>query len=206
MRSKYELANIVTVIAIVCLAGLVTFCYLNNSPWILPLWHMLNLLICCYITISAFNAAYTPKKAEELGINKALTIKKERLLDKETANSLSQQVIRLFTANKVYLDNALCLKKLSAQLNLTTHQTSELLNVHMKSSFYRLLNSYRVQHACNLLKDQKNAFTITDIMYNSGFNNKNTFYKEFKRHTGTSPSQWVKHNAREAKDLIQQLS
>ncbi|WP_105169542.1 helix-turn-helix domain-containing protein [Pseudoalteromonas sp. T1lg23B] len=205
-QSKREVANIATIVVIVCLAGIVTFGYLNSAAWLISLWHTLNLLICCYITISAFRAVYGDSRSENVERNNIPKAPKELLLDKETANDLSQQLLLLFTANKVYLDNSLCLKKLSLLLNLTTHQTSELLNVHMKTSFYRLLNRYRVLHACELLKSPSNTHTITEIMYNSGFNNKNTFYKEFKQQTGASPSMWIKHHTSAPKAFRRQYS
>lgn len=47
--------------------------------------------------------------------------------------------------------------------------------------FYEYVNRYRAGEAAELLRSGKGKFSIADVAYVAGFNNANTFYKEFKR-------------------------
>ncbi|MCF2856965.1 helix-turn-helix domain-containing protein [Pseudoalteromonas sp. SMS1] len=112
----------------------------------------------------------------------------------QLSDSVAQDCIaklhHLLQKEHLFLDNQLTLGQLATRLDLTQHQTSELLNEHMQTSFYNLLNEHRIQHACQLLKHATNKTSITQIALESGFNNKSSFYNEFKKQLGTTPSQW----------------
>ncbi len=57
-------------------------------------------------------------------------------------------------------------------------------------TFTRFVNEYRLVHASKLLAEQPSS--ITDICYQSGFNNFSHFNKQFKRFVGKSPSDYRK--------------
>jgi AraC-like DNA-binding protein len=57
-------------------------------------------------------------------------------------------------------------------------------------TFIEFLNEYRISHACKLLAETSTP--ITDICYDSGFNNFSHFNKYFKRITSKSPSMYRK--------------
>jgi AraC-like DNA-binding protein len=46
-----------------------------------------------------------------------------------------------------------------------------------------------VEYAMQLLLREPRR-SIIDIAFRSGYNNKNSFYNAFKRHTGTTPSEY----------------
>lgn len=55
-------------------------------------------------------------------------------------------------------------------------------------TFTQFVNEYRLVHACKLLSEQH--LSITDICFESGFNNFSHFNKKFKEFTGKSPSKY----------------
>ncbi|MDH3710064.1 MAG: AraC family transcriptional regulator [Cyclobacteriaceae bacterium] len=57
-------------------------------------------------------------------------------------------------------------------------------------TFTRFVNEYRLVHASKLLAEQPSS--ITDICYQSGFNNFSHFNKQFKKFSGKSPSAYRK--------------
>ncbi|HMP28565.1 MAG TPA: AraC family transcriptional regulator [Saprospiraceae bacterium] len=57
-------------------------------------------------------------------------------------------------------------------------------------TFIEFLNEYRISHACKLLAES--SLPITDVCFDSGFNNFSHFNKYFKRITGKSPSNYRK--------------
>jgi AraC-like DNA-binding protein len=113
-------------------------------------------------------------------------------LSPEAAQQLDEQLQLLVKKYKPHLDENISLPKLAALLGVTSHQLSELLNIHKSTSFYDFLNDLRHQETLHFLAENENELTITDIAYRSGFNNRNTFYKVFKEKTGLTPNQYKK--------------
>lgn len=116
-------------------------------------------------------------------------------LSTEAARQLNSQLDELVKSHKPHLDEDISLPKLAALLGVTTHQLSELLNIHKGISFYEFLNELRYQESLHFLNVGETELTIADIAYRSGFNNRNSFYKVFKEKTGLTPSQYKKSSA-----------
>ncbi|WP_426478418.1 AraC family transcriptional regulator [Chryseobacterium sp. CBSDS_008] len=57
-------------------------------------------------------------------------------------------------------------------------------------TFTRFVNEYRITHALKLLAEQ--PLSITEVCFESGFNNFSYFNKTFKEYIGKSPSQYRK--------------
>lgn len=113
-------------------------------------------------------------------------------LSPEAAKQLDEQLLELVKNHKPHLDENISLPKLASLLGVTTHQLSELLNIHKSTSFYDFLNDLRYQESLQFLNADETDLTIADIAYRSGFNNRNSFYKVFKEKTGLTPSQYKK--------------
>ncbi|MES2823337.1 MAG: AraC family transcriptional regulator [Pseudomonadota bacterium] len=113
-------------------------------------------------------------------------------LSPEAAQQLDEQLQQLIETHKPHLDDSISLPKLAALLGVTSHQLSELLNIHKSISFYDFLNDLRYEESIHFLTKSNTELTIADIAYQSGFNNRNSFYKVFKDKTGLTPSQYKK--------------
>ena len=111
-------------------------------------------------------------------------------LSSEAADELKQRLEKLIETHQPHLDEGISLGKLASLLGVTTHQLSELLNIHMSISFYDYLNHLRYEESLKLLQNAWHEYSITDIAYRSGFNNRNSFYKVFKEKTGLTPTQF----------------
>jgi AraC-like DNA-binding protein len=113
-------------------------------------------------------------------------------LSPEAAKQLDEQLQELVKNHKPHLDEDISLPKLASLLGVTSHQLSELLNIHKSTSFYDFLNDLRYQESLQFLTTNEDELTIADIAYRSGFNNRNSFYKVFKEKTGLTPNQYKK--------------
>lgn len=111
-------------------------------------------------------------------------------LSPEAASELQQRLEKLIETHQPHLDEGISLGKLASLLGITTHQLSELFNIHMSTSFYDYLNDLRYEESIKLLQNTRQECSITDIAYRSGFNNRNSFYKVFKEKTGLTPTQF----------------
>jgi len=108
-------------------------------------------------------------------------------------NDLSEKLISLLQDEKVYLNEELSLTELSDRMGISNKKLSELLNQHLNTTFYNLVNDYRI----NEVKKRLNAgdaekYTVVSIAHDSGFQSKASFYRIFKQREGISPSDYRK--------------
>jgi len=116
---------------------------------------------------------------------------KKRSLEKDDLQEkMRNMLIERIEEEKLYLDNELRLQSLSDATGFSVHQISELINSGGRS-FADLINSYRISEARKLLESiEYEHLSTTEIGYQSGFNNKSSFYNHFKKSTGESPMQY----------------
>ena len=95
-------------------------------------------------------------------------------------------------AEKPYLDNELGLPQLAAEMGISSHDLSYLLNEGFGKNFFQFINTYRVAEAKQLMLSEKHKhLNLLGIAYSAGFNSKTTFNTSFKKETGLSPSQFI---------------
>lgn len=102
--------------------------------------------------------------------------------------TVTETIVKLVDEKKLYLDPELTLNRLSRKAVIPARRISEAINRTQKKSVSQFINSFRVSEACRLLK--QNQASITTIMFESGFQTKSNFNREFLRQTGISPIEW----------------
>ncbi|SHI49063.1 AraC-type DNA-binding protein [Arenibacter nanhaiticus] len=119
-------------------------------------------------------------------------------LTEDMIETLREQLLKLIENEKVYLDNTITLEKLAKSLNTDRYSLSQVINQEFGKNFYEFINDFRVQEAINIIeKNDYQIDLITDLIYESGFNNKVSFYKAFKKRKGMTPSQYIKEQKSE---------
>jgi AraC-like DNA-binding protein len=89
--------------------------------------------------------------------------------------------------HKPYLDPDLTLARLARKLVVPTKQLSAAINRSKNENVSRFINRHRIEHACLLIAD---GISVTRAMYESGFNTKSNFNREFLRIKKVAPSKW----------------
>ena len=107
------------------------------------------------------------------------------------AQRLQDHLERLMQNEQLYKNPNLKLEELSANLNISHHKLSQLLNDNIGESFRSYINRHRVENAIRLLRENE-LFTVEAIAYESGFTSKSGFYSTFKKVTGTTPANFRK--------------
>ena len=87
----------------------------------------------------------------------------------------------------LYKKSDLNLTSLSQALNENPHYVSQVISQDLATSFYELVNGYRIREAQRLLRDAPGE-TVLAIAMNVGFNSKSAFNSAFRRVTGMTPS------------------
>lgn len=95
-------------------------------------------------------------------------------------------------SEKKFTNMELTLQQLSAQLLVTPHQLSELVNESLKMNFRAFINGYRIREAERLLIEQPES-SVLEIAFTVGFNSKTSFNVLFYRYTGSTPSEYRKN-------------
>ena len=106
---------------------------------------------------------------------------------------LRQEIDRLMEEKQLYLQPQLKLSDVAEQLNTNrTYIYNALTEGPEKESFSDYVNGFRIRHALELMEKRKEKrFSIEEIIYESGFQSKSTFYAHFKRLTGQTPKEWL---------------
>lgn len=117
-------------------------------------------------------------------------------ISKATRNEFNELQLKLetvFLEQKPYLDEDLTLNKLAQLIPTTDKKLSMLLNQYMDTTFYDLVNSYRIEAVKTKLQSEDfENYTLLGIAFESGFKSKTSFNRIFKKETGMSPSAYKK--------------
>ncbi|WP_126246199.1 helix-turn-helix domain-containing protein [Chitinophaga rhizosphaerae] len=111
-------------------------------------------------------------------------------------NAYNAEYLRLkdyMNDRKPYLNPSLTIKDMADDLGIPVRDLSLLINHQLDQHFYDFVNTYRIGYAMEILKDgSKSKVTVLEILYEAGFNSKSSFNAAFKKHTGTTPTEYRK--------------
>ena len=113
----------------------------------------------------------------------------QRKFGEHQAKDLLQKLKSLMEEKQLYKRAHLKLEDVAKEVNLSTHQLSQLLNDNLGKRFSQWVNEYRVREACRLFKTQDHL-SLEGIGFDVGFSSKSTFYATFRKIKGTTPSKY----------------
>jgi len=105
------------------------------------------------------------------------------------ALELKVQLKSIMDREKPFLDPDLHLDDLARMLNISRHLTSQLINEYFDHNFHEFINQYRIEEAKTLLQSDKD-YSVGQIALKSGFNNRISFYRAFKKREGRAPTEF----------------
>lgn len=105
--------------------------------------------------------------------------------------ALSDKVLNHVSIERSYLNPDLTIKQLAEEVGLQSYQLSRMINSDFGINFSQFVNNFRIEEAKKLLLETD--YKILAIAYESGFKNKTTFNRAFKKHTGSSPKEFRDH-------------
>jgi YesN/AraC family two-component response regulator len=126
-------------------------------------------------------------------IEESKTIQSKHKVQSEQRDSLIiERLLDLMKDEKPYKNEDLNLTILSSFLFVTSHELSRILNVHFHQNFNVFINDYRIKEAKKFLEENP-EMSILDVVYETGFRTKSSFYQNFVKKTGISPGQFKKN-------------
>ena len=105
-----------------------------------------------------------------------------------------QTLLEYMTAQEPYLNAELTLNKLSQDTAIPQHYLSQVINQEFGKNFFDFINTYRIDKAkCLMNEGAAQQLTLEAIGAQSGFGSPAAFYRAFKKHTGVTPSNFLKN-------------
>lgn len=127
------------------------------------------------------------------GTSTVKTIEPEKLRVFQATIYAFEQLIEDVT---IYTQEVVSLKAMADRLGVTARLFSNAINHHYGESYTRRMNRLRVNYAARLLVEQPQR-SIMAVMFDSGFQTKSSFNKEFKVLTSLSPSEYREKQMKE---------
>lgn len=103
---------------------------------------------------------------------------------------LLRRIRQLVEDDKLYLDSELTTSMVAKRLGIHRNYVSECINSQTGCSFSQFVNSYRIEYAKRLIRQNPNE-KISVIAAQAGFSNETSFYRTFKALTGKTPKDWI---------------
>jgi AraC-like DNA-binding protein len=122
----------------------------------------------------------------------------------EVSNADSNRVNLIYDHVRTNFQRPIPLDEIASQVSMTIPAFCRYFKKLSGKTFTRFVNEFRIVNACKLLSEM--PLSITDICFESGFNNFSHFNRLFKEMTGKNPSEYRKEFRQILKTPTQELA
>ena len=167
--------------------SLILSIWMRIAPEITPIYFHVNLILMSLMVYGIGYVSYlNPDLFDSLSKKSIYTFS---ALDEVQMELLANRLTQLMTNEQPYLKSDITAEDISKSLDISKHQLSQVLSLGLQSSFYELVNHYRVEHSKTILTSPEyDHAKILHIAFDSGFTNKASFLRNFKKYTGQTPT------------------
>lgn len=156
-----------------------------------------SVIFMYYLAYNAINKTKLLIPVENKLANSNIKIpspKKNLLFNEQEIITYKKLIHQYLEIEQLYLDENLSLLSLSKKIGISDKKLSSYINNILKTTFYDLINQFRINAVKNKLTNPKyNDLTIIAIANDCGFKSKTTFNRIFKKETNMLPSQYKKN-------------
>lgn len=159
---------------------------------------IVSLVSLCFIIWLIFKALQNPEIFKKLDSKLQLTRNKNNSFPDEEKNSLElknkiEKIEHFMKEKEPFMDSTISIASLSESLEMETKELSFIINQELRTHFFDFINTYRINKAKELLADSsKDQLTVSEIMYDVGFNSKSSFFTYFKKSENQTPTEFRK--------------
>jgi AraC-like DNA-binding protein len=126
-------------------------------------------------------------------VDNRVEVKKPLHADEDEKIKMAYNVKKIMEEKKLYLNSELSLYDLATELNIHKNYLSHIINDVFGHNFFNFVNTYRIEEAKKMLKDEKyNNLSVDGIARSVGFKSRNVFYPVFRKFVGKTPSEYKK--------------
>ena len=175
----------------VCL--ILIFTFLCNCYWAKMVRDIIFIGINVWFAIVSLNPHRNTKKLpkeikKKEASDEAVVPAKHRLSDKYCQET-EKKLVDTIRKKKLYLEEHFTMNDLTDIMLINKNYLSEVIARSKYQSFYKLINTMRIEHACQILKDDPTA-KLEQVALASGFLSGSAFSQVFKRLMNVSPKEY----------------
>ena len=113
------------------------------------------------------------------------------VIHEDEVKALNKTIVTYLRNKKPYLNPDFSLEMMAADLEISRHKLSQLINTGQNKNFHKLINEYRIREVKEMIVDPGYGhFSVLGIAFECGFNSKSAFNRIFKEETGLTPSEY----------------
>jgi AraC-like DNA-binding protein len=158
------------------------------TQWLTPIKGYNHWVIYLFISIWIILLGYLGLSQQTIEPVQSLVEPSPSNVDESRFEEVDQRLKTLMNQNQLFLEPSLNIGQLAKSSGYPEYLISLVINRMYHTTFREYINSLRVSHAQNLLKNSSTKKTILDIAYDCGFVSKSTFNSAFKRILNETPS------------------
>lgn len=155
----------------------------SNVAFMVSSANLLGLLFIGLTAVVAARALALPVAASNMSQAPAMVAQDREILDR---------INHLLVDQKLSHDENLTLSRLARRAGVPARQISGAVNRLARKNVSQYINDFRIAEACRLLRETD--MSVTAAMFESGFQTKSNFNREFRRVTSLSPASWRERN------------
>lgn len=115
------------------------------------------------------------------------------ILEEDASDDIYEKLNSLIHHQKLYLDSTFSMANLAKASKVSIINIRDVIAGKGFDNFSAYLNSFKVEHAEGLIKDNYlDDYSIESLSKQSGFNSEVTFYRVFKKKNGCTPKEFLK--------------
>ena len=153
-----------------------------------------------FTCINAWFAIYTlnphrktkklPKELKKIDeVEETVTTTKYRLTEKYCVET-EKKLVDIIRDKNLYLEEHLTMNDLTEIMHTNKNYLSEVIARSRYQSFYRLINTLRIEHACGILEKDPST-KLETVAMESGFTSGSSFSQVFRRLKNISPKEYI---------------
>ena len=131
-----------------------------------------------------------PHKLKEQDETEETTTAVKYRLTQKYCSDTETKLLDLIRDKKLYLEEHLTMNDLTNIMHTNKNYLSEVIARSEYQSFYRLINTMRIEHACEMLRADRSA-KLEHVAMASGFTSGSAFSQIFKRLKDISPKEYI---------------
>lgn len=108
---------------------------------------------------------------------------------------LNSRLKQLMEEEQLFRQKDLHISDVAIHLGSNRTYVSNYINQELGLSFSDYINRYRIAYAQSMMTDSASSLSMVEISEQSGFANEVSFYRNFKKITGTTPNRWLRQQA-----------
>ena len=177
-------------------------CLLLLATFLLNLYTAKLVRDIAFIVLNTWFGIYTmnphrktkklPQVLQKLTEEEATEPQGKHRLTERYCRETEEKIVDVIMDKKLYLEEHFTMNDLIDILHINRNYLSEVIARSKYQSFYRLVNKLRIEHACDVLKNDP-SMKLEQVALASGFSSGSAFSQIFKRVMDVTPKEYINH-------------